>query len=76
MPIRRYLEDSAAFGPEAIEAMSKALEETCKALQFYGQVTDREAIAAHIIGLARNGVLNARALSERVIAETKALQLL
>jgi hypothetical protein len=74
MPIRRYLEDSAAFDPEAIEAMSKALEETCKVLQINGQVKDREIIATRIIDLARNGVLDAKALSERVIRETRALQ--
>jgi hypothetical protein len=73
MPIKRYLEDSAAFGPEAIEAMSKALEETCQALQINGQVKDREVIAARIIGLARNGVVDAKALSDRVIAETRAM---
>ena len=74
MPIRPYLGDSAAFGPEAIEAMSKALEETCKALHIDGQIHDREVIAARIIDLACNGVIDAKALSERVIAETKALR--
>ena len=74
MPIRRYLEDPAAFGPEAIEAMSKALEEACQALQIDGQVKDREVIATRIIDLARNGVADAKALSERVIKETRALQ--
>ena len=33
MPIRKHLTDKAAFGPAAIEAMSKAFEETCIALQ-------------------------------------------
>ena len=73
MPIRRYLEDSAAFEPEAIEAMSKALEEACKALHINGQIQDREVVATRIIDLARNGVVDAKALSERVIAEAKAL---
>jgi hypothetical protein len=74
MPIRRYLEDSAAFEPEAIEAMSKALEETCQALQIDGQMRDREVVAARIIDLARNGVVDAKALSKRVVAEAKALR--
>ena len=71
MPIRSYLDDHSVFEPEA---MSKALEETCKALHINGQAQDRETIAARIIDLARNGVIDAKALGERVIAETKALQ--
>jgi len=35
MPIRKHLTDKTAFGPAAIEAMSKAFEETCIALQVY-----------------------------------------
>ena len=72
MPIRSYLDDHSVFEPEAIQ--SKALEETCKALHINGQAQDRETIAARIIDLARNGVIDAKALGERVIAETKALQ--
>jgi hypothetical protein len=76
MPIRRYLADNSAFDPDAIKAMSEALERTCAALHVNGQLRDREVIATRIIDLARNGVMDARALSERVIAETKALQTL
>jgi hypothetical protein len=74
MLIRRYLEDSAAFDPEAIKAMSKALEEACQALQINGQMKDREVVATRIIDLARSGVVDAKVLSERVTAETKALR--
>ena len=74
MPIRSYLDDHCAFEPEAIDAMSKALEETCKALHVDGQAQVRETIAARIIDLARNGVLDAKVLSDRVLAETKAMQ--
>lgn len=74
MPIRDYLQDHSAFGPEAIEAMSKALEETCRVLHINGQAQDREVIAARIIDLARRGVIDATALSERVIAVTKSLR--
>ena len=76
MPIRKYLKDHPAFEPDAIEAMSAALELTCSALHVNGHIRDREVIAARIIDLARNGVMDAKALSERVIAETKALQTL
>jgi hypothetical protein len=74
MPIRQYLEDRAAFDPDAIDAMSAALEQTCAALHVNGHARDREVIAARIIDLARNGVLDAKALSTRVVAETKALR--
>ena len=73
MPIRTYLGDHAAFEPEAIDAMSRALEEACKAFHINGQIQDREVIARRIIDLARNGILDARLLSERVVAEAKAL---
>jgi hypothetical protein len=75
MPIRRYLEDNAIFEPDAIKAMSEALERACTALHVNGQLRDREAIAARI-DLARNGVIDAKALSDRVVAETKALRAL
>jgi hypothetical protein len=39
-----------------------------------GQLDVREVIATRIIDLARNGIIDAKALSERVIAETKSLQ--
>lgn len=74
MPIRRYLQDNAAFDPNGITAMSEALEQACAALQIDGHLGDREVIAARIIDLARNGVIDAKALSERVVAEAKALR--
>jgi hypothetical protein len=74
MPIRRYLEDQASFEPEAIATMSDALEEACKALHINGEIKEREAIAARIIDLARTGVLDAKALSRRVVAEARALR--
>jgi hypothetical protein len=74
MPIRRYLEDHGAFEPEDIEIMSTALEDTCKALHINGHTHDREVVAARIVDLARNGMNGAKALSERVIAETLALR--
>lgn len=71
MPIRNYLEDHAVFEPEA---MSNALAQTCKALHINGQLRDREVIAARIIDLARNGVIDPAALRDRVLAETKAMR--
>ena len=57
--------------PEAIDAMSLALsEEACKARHTNGQA--HEVVATRIIDLARSGVMDAKAPSERVIAEVKA----
>ena len=74
MPIRQYLEGQSAFDPDAIRVMSDALERACHALNVNGHLRDREAIAARIIDLARNGIVDAQALSERVVAETKTLE--
>ena len=74
MPIQKYLDDHAPFEPDAIEAMSEALERACTALHINGHVQDREVVATRIIDLARNGVIDAKALSDRIIAETKAMR--
>ena len=65
MPIRKHLTDKTAFGPAAIEAMSKAFEEACTALQVYaGDEKGREI-------LARGGLIDPTALRDRVIAEAR-----
>ena len=74
MPIRQYLSDEAAFDPEAIKVMSDALEQACTALHIDGNIPDRQTIATRIIDLARKGIIDAKALGDRVIAETKALR--
>jgi len=73
MPIRRYLEDRSAFDPEAIAAMSKALEEACKALHIEGKLKDREVVATRIIDLARQGVVDWQTLSTRVVEAMRSL---
>jgi hypothetical protein len=50
MHIRKHLTDKATFGPAAIEAMSKAFEETCIALEVSaGDEKGREIVATRII---------------------------
>jgi hypothetical protein len=72
MPIRKHLTDKRAFGPAAIEAMSKAFEEACIALQVYaGDEKGREIIATRIIDLARSGLVDATALRDRVLSEAQ-----
>ena len=70
MPIRSYLEDHAAFEPEAITAMSQAFEQACTALAITAsQKHERTVIATRIIDLARTGVVDAKALRDRVLLE-------
>ena len=72
MPIRKHLTDKTAFGPAAIEAMSKAFEGACTALRVYaGDEEGREIIAARVIDLARSGLIDPTALRDRVIAEAR-----
>ncbi len=52
MPIRSFLQPGA-FEPEAIAAMSEALEATLKELQDTGQAVAPEVIAGRIIAAAR-----------------------
>ena len=69
MPIRLYLQDNSAFEPDAITAMSEALERACTALHINGRIQDRQVIAARIIDLARDGVIDAKALSVSIGAQ-------
>ena len=72
MPIRQHLPERAAFEPAAIAAMSQAFEETCAALHvFAGDSRGRDIVATRVIDLARDGLLDARALRDRVIAEAR-----
>jgi hypothetical protein len=72
MPIRQYLADRAAFGPDTIAAMSKAFEEACIALQvFAADEKGREIVATRIIDLARDGLVDPNALRDRVVSEAE-----
>ena len=69
MPIRPFLKD-AAFGPDAIVAMSATLEEVCKVLEASGRSdVSREAIATTIIALARGGETDPVVLHEMTLSE-------
>ena len=53
MPIRRYVEKGVVFTPQALSAMSKALEATIEILGIEGDEAKRQAVARFIIRLAR-----------------------
>jgi|GraSoiStandDraft_8_1057269.scaffolds.fasta_scaffold552610_1 hypothetical protein len=61
-----FLQDDA-FGPEALRAMSTALAEVCRILKLDHDQSAREAIAFHIIQLARYGERDAERLRDRVL---------
>lgn len=70
--IRPHLPQSNTFEPDAIAAMSRALEEACVALNvFAGDERGRQVIATRIIDLAIDGVTDPSLLRDRVISEAK-----
>jgi hypothetical protein len=56
------------LSPEAIKAMSTAFDDVCAALKISdGEERSREIIATRIVDVARSGVVDAKALGDRVI---------
>jgi hypothetical protein len=68
MPIRRYVEEGV-FTPQALSAMSTALEATMEILGLGGDEAKRGAVARFIIRLAReDDSLDAAELRDRAVA--------
>ena len=68
MPIRRFVE-KGVFTPQALSAMSKALEATTEILGIEGDEAKRQAVAKFIIRLAReDDSLDAAELRDRAVA--------
>jgi hypothetical protein len=53
MPIRCYVEEGVVFTPEALSAMSKAIEATTETVGIGNDETKRRAVAKFIIRLAQ-----------------------
>ena len=69
MPIRRYVEKGVVFTPQALSAMSKALEATTEILGIEGDEARRQAVARFIIRLAReDDSLDAAELRDKAVA--------
>ena len=66
-----FVQDNA-FDPDALRAMSTALEEVCRKLEVNGDRRAREAMAVRIIALARRGERDPERLSDRVLREAGA----
>ena len=68
MPIRRYVE-KGVFTPQALSAMSKALEATTEILRIEGDEAKRQAVARFIIRLSReDNSLDAAELRDKAVA--------
>jgi hypothetical protein len=70
MPIRSYLEEGAAFDDKTAAGIVEAFEDACVALQVVDK-PGRAVIAARVIDLARAGLVDATALRDRVIQESR-----
>jgi hypothetical protein len=68
MPIRRYVE-KGVFTPQALSAMSKALEATTEILRIEGDEAKRQAVARFIIRLSReDNSLGAAEMRDKAVA--------
>ena len=66
-----FLQDDA-FGPDALRAMSTALEEVCRMLKIDHDQGAREVVAVRVIELARCGECDPERLRDRVLREAGA----
>jgi hypothetical protein len=58
-----------AFGPDALQAMSTALEDVCRMLKVDHDQDARQVMAIRIIELARRGECDPERLRDRVLRE-------
>jgi hypothetical protein len=64
--------DKPSFEPEMTSILSQAIDDACNALHIAADnIHDREIVAARIVDLARTGVVDAAALRDRVVQESK-----
>jgi hypothetical protein len=65
-----FVKGQSVFDPEALHAMSAALDQACQALKLPETAArERETVAARIVELARRGERDAKQLCERVLHE-------
>jgi len=61
-----------AFEPEAISALVTAYEQACVGLKiFAGDERGKQAVATRVIDLAKSGVIDAAAICNRVLEESR-----
>jgi hypothetical protein len=65
-----FLRGQPVFDPEALGAMSTALDQVCDALKLsQNAMRERETVAVRIVELARRGERDSNRLCERVLHE-------
>lgn len=65
-----FLNGEPVFDPEALHAMSAALDQACGALKLPEDAArERETVAVRIVELARRGERDAQRLCERILHE-------
>jgi hypothetical protein len=65
------IEECNSFDPEQVEVLATAFSSVCNALGIVGDKHGREVIAVRIVDLAKTGVIDAAALRDRVLAESR-----
>ena len=72
--VHPFIKD-AVFEPEATHALAIAFDDICKEMKVPDTDSDaRRIVAARVIDLARDGVLDPTLLRERVMHEVSALR--
>jgi hypothetical protein len=72
--VRPFIKD-AVFDPEATHALAVAFDDICRDMNLADTASSaREIVAARIIDLAREGVVDPKILRERVLREAHALR--
>jgi hypothetical protein len=65
-----FLKGQQVFDPEALRAMSDALDQACDALKLpESAARERESVAVRIVELARRGERDAKRLCESVLRD-------
>ena len=65
----------AVFDPEATHALATAFDDICRDMNLADTAgSAREIVAARVIDLAREGVVDPKILRERVLREARALR--
>ena len=72
--VHPFIKD-AVFDPEATHALAAAFDDICKHMNLPQTAREaREIVAARVIDLAREGVLDPHILCARVLHEARALR--
>ena len=72
--VHPFIKD-AVFDPEATHALALAFDDICRDMNLADTASSaREIVAARVIDLAREGVVDPKILRERVLREARALR--